>query len=253
MASAVFSLAVVLTPAVLVSGCVDARVNAPVTQFVSAQSPTRAGGVWNGIWTNDLTGDSVAVSGVVREDNEEGRFVTESGPLFRLQDIAGTEGDLSATIAATTSTLGETFEDGSISTSGVLTGFVVERTSMEGDWSFDSGETGTITLEYDGIYERGSDIAHLVGIWECSIGTICNIDELGEIFGQGEGECVATGRIEIIDPSYNVYEVNYGSPCMLGGILSGLGVLADQPDMNDAFIIMLDPVFFFYTDIFIRQ
>jgi hypothetical protein len=215
--------------------------------------PTKAGGIWTGTWTDDLTGESYAVSGVVREDNVEGRFVTDSGPRFLLRDIIGTEGDMSATIAATPSVVGDNFQDGSIYTSGVLTGFVNERTHIEGSWSLDSGETGTIVLEYDDIYERGSDIARLGGIWECSIGTICNIDALGEIFGQGEDECVATGQIEIIDPLYNVYQVTYGSPCMIIGILSGLGVLADESGTDDAFIVMLDPIFFFYTDIFVRQ
>lgn len=244
--------AVALSSTALVSGCFDSSDEVLPIQTLPTVSPTQAGGIWTGTWTDDLTGESYTVSGVIREDNLEGRFVT-GGPRFLLRNINGNEGDISATITATPSALGDNFRDGSISTSGVLTGFVNERTSIEGTWSLESGETGTIVLEYDDIYERGSDIAHLVGTWECSIGTICNIDALGEIFGQGEDECVATGQIEIIDPLYNVYQVTYGSPCMITGILSGLGVLADESGTNDAFIIMLDPIFFFYTDIFVRQ
>ncbi len=248
-----FLLAVFLAGTVLVSGCFDSSDDALPTQLLPTVLQTKAGGIWTGTWTDDLTGESYTVSGVVREDNLEGRFVTDGGPRFLLQNIFGTEGDMSATIAATPSVFGDNFQDGSIHTTGVLTGFVDERTSIEGSWSLDSGETGTIALEYDDIYERGSDIGSLVGTWECSIGTICNIDALGEIFGQGEDECVATGQVEVIDALYNVYQVTYGSPCMISGILSGLGVLADDSGTNDAFIIMLDPIFFFYTDIFLRQ
>jgi hypothetical protein len=249
-----FLLAVFLAGTVLVSGCFDSSDDALPTQLLPTVLQTKAGGIWTGTWTDDLTGESYTVSGVVREDNLEGRFVTDSGPRFLLRNIIGTEGDMSATIAATPSVFGDNFQDGSFYTTGVLTGFVDERTSIEGSWSLDSGETGTIVLEYDELYERGSDLARLVGTWECSVGTICNIDALGEIFGQGEDECVATGQIEVIDALYNVYQVTYGSPCMISGVLSGLGVLADESSTNDAFVIMLDPNFiFFYTDTFVRQ
>jgi hypothetical protein len=248
-----FLSAVFLAGTVLVSGCVDSSDDALPTQLLPTVLQTKAGGIWTGTWTDDLTGKSYTVSGVVREDNLEGRFVTDAGPRFLLQNIIGTEGDISATITATTFGFGDNFQDGSSHTSGVLTGFVDERTSIEGSWSLDSGETGTIVLDYDELYERGSDIARLVGTWECAIGTICTIDALGEIFGQGEDECVVTGQVEVIDALYNVYQVTYGSPCMISGSLSGLGVLADDSGTNDAFIIMLDPIFFFYTDVFVRQ
>ena len=250
--SSVLLLAVVFAHALLLSGCSDSSTDQTPTQNPPVQSQTKAGGVWTGTWTDDLTAESFAVWGVVRDDNEEGLFVT--GVLrFVLRDIGGTDGEMWATIEATYPVLSGTFQDGSMRTSGVLTGLVVERERIEGTWSLDSGDTGTMTLHYDDVYERGSDIARLAGTWECWRGWICNIDALGEIFGQGDDYCPVMGQVEIIDPLYNVYDVTYGNPCSLEGIKDGLGVLADGTGTNDVFIIMVDPGSFSSGDYLVRQ
>jgi hypothetical protein len=222
---------------VLIAGCGDSIDGVSLSPAQSTP-PTQAGGVWYGSLANDLTGESFALSGVITEDNTEGRFVTDGGQMFVLRDISGTGGEISATVSAFARPEAA-FLDGSIKTSGTLTGSLVERTRIEGDWSLNTGETGTVTLVYDDVYERGSDIARLAGIWEAASGTVYTVDALGEIFGQTERGCVYWGRIYLIDATCNVYRVRINGGCLAINA-SGLGLLTYEFGTNDAFVMMLD-------------
>ena len=131
-----------------------------------------------------------------------------------------------------------------------------ERSRIEGEWSLDSREFGTVTLEYDDLYERGSDIARLVGIWQAPWGDdfVFNIDALGEIFSQTANGCVTDGQVRLIDAAYNVYRVEIYNYC-LPYYASGLGVLGDEVDTDDAFSLILSmPQGYLFTVVtFLRQ
>ena len=188
--------------------------------------------------SDDQTGRIYAISGAITEDGISGRFVTDNGRMFLLQGIAGTNGDVTATVSALARPQA-VFRDGSFKTSGTLTATVVEQTRILAEWSLDSGDAGTLTLLYDDRYERGSDIARLVGTWEASYGIVYNIDAMGEIFGQADNGCAYVGEVEIIDPDYNVYRVFIDDFC-LAARSSGLGILTDHTGTDDAFVWMLN-------------
>ncbi len=196
-----------------------------------------AGGIWNGTVSNDLTDQSFEINGVITEDNVEGRFLINGATLFVLRDISADDGEITATISVSIRPDSQVVDHRS-KNFGVMTGTLVERTRIEGEWLLESGDFGTVTLEYDDLYERGSDIARLAGIWRASWGTIYNIDALGEIFAQTEHGCVYSGQVELIDAAYNVYRVSHFDGC-LAYEANGLGVLADELDTDDAFVLLL--------------
>ena len=222
---------------------------------VIGDPPSSAGGIWRGTASNGLTGQSFDMSGVVTEHNAEGRFMIDGKTQFILRDIAVDGFELTATISAITYP-DPTFLPREGNDSGVMTGSLVERSRIEGEWTLDSGEFGTVTLEYDALYERGSDIGRLVGIWQAPWGDdfVFNIDALGEIFSQTADGCVTDGQVRLIDVAYNVYRVEIYNYC-LPYYASGLGVLGDEVDTDDAFSLILSmPQGYLFTVVtFLRQ
>ena len=196
-----------------------------------------AGGIWTGTATVDLTNESFAVDGVITEDNIEGRLLIEGSTLFVLSDISISGTNMTATIAAG-SHPDAAFTVDSFDASGVMAAELVERTRIEGEWVLDTGQKGTMTLVYDDLYERGSDIDRLVGTWQASWGDVFNIDALGEIFAQGEDSCTMTGKIELIHPSYNVYWAQLTQWCM-AWTATGLAVLGDEVNTDDTLYLVL--------------
>ena len=212
-----------------------------VTEIIDVigDPPSSAGGIWHGTASNELTGQFFDMSGVVTEHNAEGRFMIDGKTQFILRDIAIDGFEITATISAITYP-DPTFLPKEGDDSGVMTGSFVERSRIQGEWSLDSGQFGTGTLDYDDLYERGSEIARLVGTWQASWGDdfVFNIDALGEIFSQSANGCVTDGQVRLIDAAYNVYRVEILNYC-LPYYASGLGVLGDKVDTDDAFSLIL--------------
>ncbi len=235
--SAFFTTALLLSLAVTVGGCGG---SGDTVTMLPAQSIelSNAGGVWNGLLANDLTGQSYEISGVITEDNLEGRLITDGAWMLVLRDIEGEGGELFASVSAFARP-GSLFDDGSFETSGILVGSVIERSRIDGIWFLDSGDKGTLTLGYDDVYERGSDLGRLAGTWESSLGTVYAVTALGRIFGQTDQGCVYEGQIGLIDAAYNVYRIQINGGC-LAIMASGLGVLTDRSIANDTFVTMLD-------------
>jgi hypothetical protein len=215
--------------------------------------PTNAGGVWEGSTFIDQSGLAFETIGVVTENNGEARFVNEQGQQFILSGVSGTGGNISATITAI-SPIGFTFIDGSTVTTGTLTGTLVERGSLDGNWSLNTGETGTITMSYNNLYDRGSDLARMLGTWEDSFGVVYSVDAVGDIFAQDAFGCVYDGAVTIINASYNAYQVALTvSNCPgVDGNYSGLGVLSDDVGTDDAFVVQLDNSQLIITDVLLK-
>jgi len=203
--------------------------------------PTNVGGVWEGSMFNNNSGLTFEAIGVAVENSRDGRLANDQGLQFRLGSISGSAGDVSAGVTAMAPP-GTAFMDGSTTTFGQLTGTVVEHTSFDGEWSLNSGETGTITMSYNALYERGSDLARTVGSWMDSFGVVYNIDATGIVFAQDAFGCVYDGAVEILYASYNAYAVTLTvSNCPgTNGTYFGRGVLADEVGTDDAFVILLD-------------
>ena len=162
--------------------------------FSAPPPPTNAGGVWEGSTFNNNAGLTFQTVGVVTENNGEGRFVNDQGVQFILSGISGTNGNFSATITAI-APFGTVFIDGSGVTSGTITGTVVQRTSLQGDWTLNTGETGTMTMSYDSIYERGSNLSRTTGMWIDSFGVVYTIEPNGDFFAQDAFGCVFDGNV----------------------------------------------------------
>jgi hypothetical protein len=216
--------------------------------------PTNAGGVWEGSTFNDQAGLTFETIGVVTENNGEARFVNDQDQQFILSGVSGTGGSISATLTAI-APLGFTFLDGSTVSTGTLTGTVVERTSLSGSWSLNTGESGTVTLGYNNLYERGSDLDRMVGTWADSFGVVYSVDAIGDVFAQDAFGCVYDGAVTIINASYNAYRVALTVSNCPGadGNYSGLGVLSDDLGMDDAFVVQLDNGQFIITDVLLKM
>jgi hypothetical protein len=218
-----------------------------------APTPTNAGGVWEGSTFNNDIQQTFQSVGVITENNGEARFFNDEGQQIVLSGMSGTNGNISATLTGYAAP-GTTFQDGTVVTTGTFTGTVVERTSISGDWSVSTGETGTLTMTYNDIYERGSNLALGVGSWMDSFGVVYNVDATGAIFAQDGLGCVYNGAVEIIDSSYNAYRVTMTvSNCPgVNGDYTGLGVLTDDVGLNDAFVIQLDNGSLILTDVLLK-
>ncbi len=241
-----------ITLAGLVAGCGGSGSSTAEEQFEllppSTGSVTKAGGIWSGSWITGRTGlPSKLVAGVITEDHSEGRFLSVNGQMLVLRNIVVADGRISADVLAFAQPHW-TLAGDNLNATGHLTGTITERTRIEADLYLSSGGTGGLVLEYEELYERGSDIAWLVGAWEASHGLIYNIDALGQIFAQSEHGCVYAGRVSLIDASWNVYRVDLVDHC-LAAEASGLGVLTD-----DAFVLMLDlSQGWFMAEVLVRQ
>lgn len=217
----------------LVDKAGDRSIHRTETIDVVSEVENSAGGIWTGTLSDDLSGEFFAMNGVITEDNIEGRFLIAGETLFILQNISVSGNQITATLSASSHPDAAFIVD-AWEAAGVMTGEIVERSYIEGTWSLDTGQVGALTLAYDELYERGSDIERLVGTWQASGGAVFNIDALGEIFEQGEEGCTMTGKVELIHPSYNVYQVEMTQWC-LPWTGTGLGVLGDEVGTDDAF------------------
>ena len=212
----------------------------------SPPNPTNPGGIWFGTLTSpDLT---IAIEGVVTEDGE-GRFVDENGTQYVVTGIGGS-GEIRGITFDAYAQGGYQFLDGSTTATGNLTGTVVERSTFSGSFSFSTGESGTIAMDYDPIYDRDSSLAKLSGSWDEGSG-IMTVDPDGSFFEQDQFGCVYDGQVSIIDAMFNAYRLTMTvSNCDLAnGNYDGLGVLADLivDGDEDLFIVQMNSLELIFT------
>ena len=110
---------------------------------------TNAGGILVG--TSSGGGITIDIEGVITEDRE-GRFVDENGTQYIITSISGNDGNISINFNAYAQ-FGYVFLDGSTSGTGSITGTVNERSSFSGNFSFSTGESGTVSFTYDPLYD----------------------------------------------------------------------------------------------------
>jgi len=237
MRVAEYRLLVFLVSPLILASCGGGGGSSPGAQ----PAPTNAGGVWEGSTFNTRFGFSSATVGVVTENNGEARFINDQGQQFILTGISGNDGSISASITAIAEA-GSFFLDGSTSTTGTLSGTVIARTSIRGDWSLNSSESGTFTFNYNPTYERGSDLARTSGSWSDSFGTVYTVESNGGLFAQDISGCVYDGNVQIINSAYNAYRISMtvASCGPTNGNYSGLGVLGDDTGTDDAFFVQVD-------------
>lgn len=199
---------------------------------------TNVGGIWEG--TANTSGLVLNLAGVFTETGE-GRFSDDNGTQYIFSNVSGNDGNVTIDFVAVAQ-FGFVFLDGSTVSTGTISGTVVERVSIEGNYSVATGESGTISLTYDALYDRDSSLAKLTGSWSETT-SIVTFDPDGTFFAQNVSGCVFDGQASIIDPTYNAYALAMTvSLCgaTLDGEYAGLGVLADLNVTDDLFVLQMN-------------
>ena len=216
---------------------------------------TNPGGIWEG--TSNTDGMILEFHGVFTETGE-GRFYDDRGTQYIVRNVRGNDGSITMDFSAI-APFGSyfLFLDGSKSkvVTGTITGTIVERVSFEGDFSIiETGESGTISLSYDALYERDSSLAKLEGMWDQDGDGILTVDADGTFFEQNKFGCVLTGQVSIIDPDYNVYALAMTVSLCLddNGQYTGLGVLADYQVTDDLFVVQMNSTTRIFTTSLLR-
>jgi hypothetical protein len=196
--------------------------------------PTNAdpGGVWFGLATEVGAGDSFEILGISISSGEL-RFIDQKGVQYEgAMQVSGST--YTATFKAS-APFGTVFSGGSTVVGGTLSGTFVQRDSLAGSYTLDTGERGTISLLYDPIHQRTSALAKLTGVWADAEGSPFNIDSLGRVFGQDAAGCAYNGTAATINPSFNVYRfgLTVSSCGIFDGAYVGLGVLGDLSASDD--------------------
>ncbi len=238
----------------LLTACSDSN---PGEAFApSAPADAAVGGLWDGTGTDDLEPGVVRVIGVVAEDGRAEYFKVDSNtgrPDFTDDGVqfAGTITSLENVISGNIriyAPVGTTFANGLTVAAGTLAGTITERTDINGVWTAESGDTGTIDQLFSNLYDRDSALSVTQGDWTgtSSVGDVLalSITSSGTIFaGRDSNGCVYTSAaddgVNIIDPTFNVYEVNINITfCgQLNGSYSGLGFTSDGSLGEDIFTI----------------
>jgi hypothetical protein len=117
---------------------------------------------------------------------------------------------------------------------GVLSGIIVPRQTINADVFYTDNLTETISLTFNALYYVPSSLATISGTYkDLATGTTFTINADGAVFAQDATTgCVINGAVSIINPSYNVYgiEVSYasctGSLAPMNGVtLGGMAAL----------------------------
>ena len=222
-----------------------------------AATDAAVGGLWDGTGTNDLEPGVVRVIGVVAEDGRAQYFKVDSNtgrPDFTDDGVqfAGVITSLANVISGNIriyAPIGTTFANGLTVADGTLDGTITERTDIKGNWTAESDDTGTIDQFFSNLYDRDSSLDTTRGSWvgTSSIGgaLVLDISPSGTISGidTNSPACVYLSAVDdgvnIIDPTFNVYEINInitGCP-LANGSYSGLGFTSDGSLGEDIFTI----------------
>lgn len=167
---------------------------------------TKTGGSWSGQFTTDGIAGADNVRGVISERGDG--ILLSSTATFLLKSVSGVDGN--ATFVFTGYAFENyTFADGTQMTEGTFDGLVVERGSINGSWSTDSGDSGNVSLSFRTEYDIDSSITTLAGIYTSDyIGTLV-IDPDGTFFLQDFDGCTLNGVAGEIDTDYNLYDMSF--------------------------------------------
>ncbi len=203
------------------------------------------GGLWAGTVTDNVFNEAQFFLGVTTDD---GRFRFLSADT--LGQFVGTLDASGVTLRGSgvgIAPVGSTWLDNSTTINISMTGTISERASMSGTWSGGTGETGSFSFAYDGLYERGSSLSTVAGSWvsrdefDNPIGSI-TIDSQGRMDAQDAAGCLYSGDLSIINASYNAYDLSLvvTNCAELNGTYSGLAVTADDTGTDDMLIYSVD-------------
>lgn len=129
--------------------------------------------------------------------------------------------------------------DGSLFGTVQLNGTVSEQASVITAQYLTTGEdTGTLTLNYDPLFERTVDVAELAGLWEYisdQLSISINVMPTGEFEGTDSTGCNYYGTLEKIRPGINALNVNMeiASCSTADGHYAGMAHVGDTKAQDD--------------------
>jgi len=204
-----------------------------------------AGGHWFGTVTNEFSAVTEEYVALV-DENGRFRFVSVDSEVQFSGNFVVTQNALTGDAMAFADT-GVFWQDGTSATAVQITGTIAERNTMTGNWTTASGEFGTFEFFYDAtFYERASTLALLAGVWTVYDDLLnpivtFTIEADGSFTGQNVQGCNSIGQFGLIDPGFNLYEVQSTiSDCSIAGDYVGLALLADFIVPNDVLLFAAD-------------
>jgi len=185
-------------------------------------SPT---GVWEGIFTETGSGLSSGLAGIVQGDQI--RLISESTNDASVGTISVSGGSFTASM--TDYTFGE--PNGETTS---LDGAFVAGSTMSGTFDVSDGTTGTFSLTYDPVTDKGSSLAVTAGTWTGG-GLTLTIDNAGAVTGFDTSSCSYQGSVGIIDAAVNIYSasVDVSSCGTSDGAYTGYAVVSDTSGGTD--------------------
>jgi hypothetical protein len=236
---------VILAAAIgLVAGCGGGGGGSSFKPGEGEASPT---GIWEGVITFDI-GESQEVVGLIAE-TREAMFITDDGLL--IWGTATSDGNALDVSYEWALPPGFVTPAGAFGGIGEITGTFVERVSIDGSFVSRSSEgevfSGTVATAYNDLYEDGSSLAVVTGVWlDTETGTeVLSIDATGAVFSQDEATgCVLNGTILPIDTEFNAYDVSLilegcADPDLApfnGTRFDGLGAVGDDLQPKDTLL-----------------
>jgi hypothetical protein len=198
------------------------------------------GGLWSGTLRIDGVSGTQELVGISTDD---GRFrfisVDTEGQFIGTVSASGTRASGSGKAFAPP---GFTWRDGSTVTTVTMTGTVRQRSALSGNWTAGTGESGSFNLNYDTDHEKDSSLSLVEGVWTVYDDNLnpfatFTIEADGRFSAQNAVGCASLGQISIIDPGYNVYDIESTvSNCAIAGSYTGLGALGEIASPNDVFV-----------------
>jgi len=210
-------------------------------------APTDAlpGGHWFGTVTNDLHAVTEEYIAMV-DENGRFRFVSVDSAVQMSGNFA-IAGDTLTGDGTAFADAGVVWLDSTSATPVTIEGTISSRSEMSGTWTTVAGELGTFEFFYDPtFYERASPLNLLAGSWiaydeNLNPQVTFTIAADGSFVGQNTLGCNSMGQFAVIDPEFNLYEVQSTiADCVLAGEYIGLAFLGDLLAPNDVLILAND-------------
>ena len=202
------------------------------------------GGLWYGTLTNDMNVVTEEYFAITADDGRVRLISVDSAVQFH-GAVSVTGSNLSGTVRA--------FADEAVNwldmnhvVDSTIAAEISQRDSFNGTWANASTEAGTFEFFYDALHEKDADTNLLEAVWTGyddlgNPNVTFTIDKSGSFSGQNEQGCTSNGQLIVIDPAYNLYEVQSEiANCAFAGSYSGLAFLGDVLAVNDALIISID-------------
>lgn len=120
--------------------------------------------------------------------------------------------------------------------------------------TLNGGDTGSLTITYNDIYEQDSSLDLLEGQWSFTDrdGLVIDwsIDQFGAAQGRDSDQCEYAGEIAIINSNYNVYDVtlNISNCGSVNGSYKGMAYL-ESPDVEYFRVDVLNEFYGFHYDL----